>query len=178
MWCCCCCCLSVHVVLLLPECTCCCRSSVVRSVYLMLLLVWFTAVVNIFVTFSVLTYGNSPLSGEQVNSLQWKDMWDFIEPARHLVDTTWVLLRPLLDNSHNYVWSPLNAIYEISRNLLMFTFAEGYMKYMRRYLSLVEWVLLCMLICHGWILPKSQDSWNYQVCRDVVPVAFSLLNMS
>lgn len=62
-------------------------SSVMRNIYQMLLLVWVTAVVNIFVTFSVFSYGNSPLSEGHVKSLQWKDTWDFIAPARHLVDT-------------------------------------------------------------------------------------------
>ena len=58
-----------------------------RNVYLMLLLVWFTAVVNIFITFSVFNYGNYPLSEEHIKALQWKDTWDFIEPAQHLVNT-------------------------------------------------------------------------------------------
>ena len=59
-----------------------------RNLYLMLILVWFTAVVNVFVTFSVFSYGNHPVSDTLVKALQWRDTWDFIEPAHHLVDKT------------------------------------------------------------------------------------------
>ena len=55
-----------------------CRSSAVRSLYLMLVVVWFTAVVNVFITFLPITYGFTALPYNDLQQLKWKHTWDFL----------------------------------------------------------------------------------------------------
>lgn len=46
--------------------------------FILVLLVWLGAIVFVFNKFSVLSYGTTALSTNDVINLRWKDTWDFI----------------------------------------------------------------------------------------------------
>jgi dolichyl-phosphate-mannose-protein mannosyltransferase len=54
------------------------KVQALTAVYKVLLFVWFTGVVYVYHKFSVLSYGTTKLSSDDVLNLRWKNTWDFI----------------------------------------------------------------------------------------------------
>lgn len=66
------CCVADHIGVILS-------TTVIRRVFFKLtIVVWMLAVVWVFIRFSVLSYGTSQLTGNDLHALRWKDTWDFI----------------------------------------------------------------------------------------------------
>nr|CAD7407999.1 unnamed protein product [Timema poppensis] len=51
---------------------------VVALVYIAAVLMWLTVVLLVFRQFSVLSYGTTPLSSNDILRLRWLESWDFI----------------------------------------------------------------------------------------------------
>ncbi|CAG0881288.1 unnamed protein product [Darwinula stevensoni] len=49
-----------------------------KQVFLLLIGIWMLSILYVFKTFSVFSYGMTPLSPEDIQNLRWKDSWDFI----------------------------------------------------------------------------------------------------
>lgn len=49
----------------------------------MLVVVWFTAVLNVFITFIPITYGLDTLTYPELQQLKWKPTWDFLWSNKH-----------------------------------------------------------------------------------------------
>lgn len=50
----------------------------IANVFVFGILVWLMFVLHVFKKFSVLSYGTTDLSTNDILSLRWKDTWDFI----------------------------------------------------------------------------------------------------
>ncbi len=64
-------------------CLCYLRSAALRCVFVMLVMVWLTAVVDTFISFLPITYGFSSLSHAELQRLKWKPTWDFLWSNKH-----------------------------------------------------------------------------------------------
>ena len=53
-------------------------STYIRLIMYLIISVWMAAAVHIFNSFSHLSFGNYPLSADEVKALRWKDTWDLI----------------------------------------------------------------------------------------------------
>lgn len=54
------------------------KFRIIACVYITVLLVWVGIVFCTFKKFTVLSYGTTPLTTNDIVSLRWKDTWDFI----------------------------------------------------------------------------------------------------
>lgn len=54
------------------------RSSLQRNFMTSMLLVWMTSIVLVFIKLSPLSYGHTPLSQDDITTLQWRDSWGLI----------------------------------------------------------------------------------------------------